>query len=115
MIDQVIVLLPSGCVTLHAPRIGGGAAAAADLRGGCQASLRPVRAGLDDMAAALQRIGGCLGYAVLDHKYAGPRRARPERDREMFGMPGRRVDRFLQIEFGVDVPQEELRVPLVLL
>ena len=33
----------------------------------------------------------------------------------MFGVPGRRVDRFLQIMSGVDVAQEELRGPLILL
>jgi len=33
----------------------------------------------------------------------------------MFGMPGRRVDRLLQVHAGMDVAQEELRGPLVLL
>src|SRR5437870_6608397 len=33
----------------------------------------------------------------------------------MFGMPGRRVDRLLQVEFGMDVAQEKLRDPLILL
>ena len=52
MIDQVIQNpLPSGRVALHAARIGGGAPAAADFRGGGEAALRPVGAGLHDMAA----------------------------------------------------------------
>ena len=54
-------------------------------------------------------------HAALDDQHAGPRGARPERNREMLGMPGRRVDRFLQVHTGVDVAQEELRRPLVLL
>ena len=33
----------------------------------------------------------------------------------MFGMPRRRVDRFLEIMTGMDVAQEELRDPLILL
>src|SRR6476646_2301814 len=33
----------------------------------------------------------------------------------MFGVPGRRVDRFLQVHAGMDVPQEKLRGPLILL
>ena len=60
-------------------------------------------------------IDGRLRHAVFDHEHAGPRGARPERDREMLGMPGRRVDRLLQVHFGVDMPQKELRGPLILL
>jgi len=33
----------------------------------------------------------------------------------MLGVPGRRIDRFLQVHPGVDVAQEELGDPLVLL
>src|SRR5215813_7865524 len=97
MIDQVISSA-SGSVALHAARIGGGAAARADLRGGGEAAFRPVRAGFDDMAAALQFVDRRLGHAVFDHKHAGPGRAWPERNREMLGMPGRRVDRLLQVQ-----------------
>src|ERR1700704_2907217 len=42
-----------GRVALHAARIGGGATAAAEFRGGGEAALRPVGAGLHDMAALL--------------------------------------------------------------
>src|SRR5437763_15868936 len=100
MIDQVIFLLKpsvlaSGCVTLHAPRIGGGTAARAHF--GCrrQPAFRPVGAGLDDMAAPVELIDGRLRHEVFDHEYAGQRGAGPERDREMFGVPCRRVDRLL--------------------
>src|SRR6476646_10465781 len=122
MIDQVISsltnhlnVLPSGRVALHAPGIGSGAAAAADLGGCGQAAFRPVGTDFDDMAAALQRIHGCLRHAVFDHQHAGPRGAWPERDREMLGVPSRRVDRLLQVQPCVDMAQEELRGPLVLL
>src|ERR1700676_2122753 len=113
MIDQVI--LSSGRVALHAPGIGGGAAAAADLGGGGEAAFGPVRSGLHDMPALLQIIDGRLRHPVLDHHHARPRRSRPERDREMLGMPRRRVDRLLQVQLRVDVTQEELRGPLILL
>src|SRR5207237_7584626 len=114
MIDQVISLA-SGGVALHAPRIGGGATAGTDFRGSGEAAFRPVGAGLDDMAAPRQLIDGRLGHTVLDHEHAGPRGARPERDREVLGMPRWRVDRLLQVQLGVNVAQEELRDPLVLL
>src|SRR5690242_5302538 len=96
MIDQVISLA-SGGVALHAARIGGGAAAWADFRSSGEAAFRPVGAGLDDMAAPRQLIDGRLRHAVLDHEHTGPRRARPERDREMFGVPRGRVNRLLQV------------------
>src|SRR4051812_3062028 len=117
MIDQVIVawLSSSGRVALHAPGIGGGAATTSDARGRGQPPLRPVGADLDDVAAAAQFLDRGLGHAVLDHEHAGARGARPERDREMLGVPRRRVDRLLQVHAGMDVAQEELRVPLVLL
>src|SRR5205085_3465046 len=54
-------------------------------------------------------------HPVLDHDDAGTRGARPERDGEMLGVPGRSVDRFLQVLAAVHVAQEELRGPLVLL
>ena len=53
--SRASLALASRRVTLHAARIGGGAAAAADFRGGGEAAFRPVGAGLDDVAAALQR------------------------------------------------------------
>src|SRR5262249_37608595 len=34
---------------------------------------------------------------------------------EMLGVPGRRVNRLLQVHAGMDMAQEELRAPLVLL
>src|SRR3954468_10868663 len=87
--------LPSGGVALHAAGIGGGTAAAADLGGGGEAALRPVGADLHDMAAAPELLDGRLWQAILDHQHTGACGARPERDREMLGVPGRRVDGFL--------------------
>src|SRR5690242_7842867 len=68
MIDQVILSrsLPACCVALHAARVGGGATAAADPGSGGETSLGPFRADLDDMAAALQRIDGCLRHAAFE-------------------------------------------------
>src|SRR3954452_11868853 len=116
MIDQVICFLSASCgVALHAARIGGRAAARTNARGCGEAAFRPVGADLDDVTTLAQILDRRLGHAVLDHQHAGTRGARPERDREMFGVPGRRVDRFLEIEIAMDVPQEELRDPLILL
>src|SRR5215207_1664898 len=85
MIDQVIFCclfeLSSRRVALHAPGIGGSAAAAANFGGCSEATFRPVGADLDDVAAAFQRIDRRLRHAVLDHEHAGTRGARPERDR----------------------------------
>src|ERR1700690_4262671 len=92
MIDQVIFALSCSRVALHAARIGGGAAAAADAGGRGEATFGPIGTGLDDMAAALQLIGRGLRHAIFHHQHAGPRGARPERDREVLGMPRRRVD-----------------------
>src|SRR2546428_6868764 len=81
MIDQVISLLLfelSSCrVALHAPRIGGGAAAAPD-PGACrQAAFPPVGADLRAGGPAFQRIAVRLRHAVLGHQHARTRGARP--------------------------------------
>src|SRR5882757_4592431 len=116
MIDQVILLeLSSGRVALHAAGIGGGAAAAAEFRGGGKAAFRPVGADFHLMAPRAQLLHGGLRHARFDHHDAGTGLARPERRREMLRMPGRCVDRLLQIHFCVDVPQEKLGNPLILL
>ena len=43
---------------------------------------------------------GLARQPALDHQHARARGARPERDREMLGVPGRRVDRLLQVHAG---------------
>ena len=45
----------------------------------------------------------------------GSCRARPEERGEVLRVPGWCVDRFLQVQPGVDVAKEELRDPLVML
>src|SRR5262245_29352959 len=95
--------LPSGGVALHAARVGGGTAATALARGCGEAPLAPVGVDLDDMPAALQLLHRRLRQPAFDHQHARPRGARPERDREVFGVPGRSVDRFLQIHARMDV------------
>src|SRR5882757_3621926 len=115
LILVLLIALAPGRVALHAARIGGGAAALAVLRRRGEAAFRPFRFDLDDVAALGQFVAGFLRDAPLDLQHARPRGARPERDREMLGVPGRRVDRLLQVHAGVDVAQEELRGPLVLL
>src|SRR5271166_2688957 len=97
---------PPRRVALHAARIGGGAAAAAVTGGGGEPALAPVRIHLDEVAALLKLMHGGLGQPALNHQHARPRRARPERDRKMLGVPGRRVDGFLQVHPGMDMPHE---------
>ena len=80
-----------------------------------QTPLAPVAADLDDVAAPLKLLDRGLGQAPLDDHTPGLRRARPEGAREMLDVPRRRVDRFLQIETGMNVAQEKLAAPLVLL
>src|SRR4051794_32249532 len=115
MRDQVMVPSPPRRVALHAARIGRRLAAVAVARGRGQAALRPVRTGLELVPALLEFVLCCLRHAALDDQHAGARGAWPERGEEMLGVPGRRIDRFLQVHAGMDVPQEELRDPLVLL
>ena len=78
---------PPGGVALHPARIGGGAAATALARGGGEAPLAPIGVNLDDMTAAPQFLHRRLRQPALHHQDARPRGARPERDREMLGVP----------------------------
>src|SRR5262252_2324791 len=107
--------LPPGGVALHSARIGGGAAAAAVARGGGETPLAPIGVDLDDVAPAFELLHRRLRQPALHHQHAWPRGARPERDREMLGVPGRGVDRLLQVHAGMDVAHEQLRRPLILL
>ena len=61
---------PSRRVTLHAARIGGGAAAAADARRGGEPAFRPGRPDFDDVAAAFEFVGGFLRHAAFEHQHA---------------------------------------------
>src|SRR5882757_3900562 len=83
MIDQVIFpKLSSGRVALHAARIGGGAAAAAEFRGGGEAAFGPVGADFDLVASRAQFLHRGVRHARFDYHNAGPGFARPERRRE---------------------------------
>src|SRR5712671_863053 len=82
--DQVMALpSPPRRVALHAARIGGGLAALAVARCGGQAPLRPGRADLDLVSAALQFLLRRLRHAAFQHHHARPRGARPEGREEM--------------------------------
>src|SRR4029077_15969974 len=89
-----------GSVALHAARIGRGAPAGTDFRSSREPALRPVGTDLDNMSAALELFDARARHTAFDHQHAGSRGARPERDREVLGMPRRRVDRLLKIQFG---------------
>src|SRR5262245_60965793 len=78
---------PPGGVTRHPARIGGGAAAPAFARGGGEAPLAPIGVDFDDMTPALQFLHRRRRQPALHHQNARPRGTRPERDREMLGVP----------------------------
>jgi hypothetical protein len=115
MIDHVTVRSAARRVALHAARIGGRLAPRIVTRRGGQPALRPFIIDFYLVAALLQLGDGFFGNAALQHKNAGARGARPERRGEMLAVPGRRIDRLLEIHVAVDVAQEVLRDPLVLL
>src|ERR1700758_866462 len=93
---------PPRRVALHAARIGGGLAVAAVARCRGEPAFGPGRPDLDHMAATFACLAGFRRPPALHHQYAGPRRARPERNREMLGVPGLGVDRLLEIEPGMN-------------
>src|SRR5262249_4648055 len=68
-----------------------------------------------DGAAAGALLGRLRRRAARDNDPPRTRLARPERGRKVLGVPGRRIDRLLQVHAAIDVAQEELRGPLVLL
>src|SRR5215813_7676313 len=88
-----------GGVALHAACICGGLASCPVLRGGAQAALRPVGTDLDLMATPLELRDRAVWQPSLHHQDAGACRSRPKRQREVFDMPGWRVDRLLQVHF----------------
>src|SRR5262245_3162060 len=78
---------PPGGVALHSAGIGCGAAAAALARGGGETALAPVGVDLDEVTPAFELLHRRRRQPALHHQYARPRGARPERDREMLGVP----------------------------
>src|SRR5215213_505853 len=115
MIDQVMRRLPPGSVALHAARVGGGLAPGILAAGRGQPAFRPVVVHLDLMAALTQFLDRFGRNAAFQHQHARPGRARPERGGEVLAVPGRRVDRLLQVHAAMDMAQEHLRDPLLLL
>jgi hypothetical protein len=67
------------------------------------------------MTASAQFLDGDRRDAGFDDQNTGSCRARPEERGEVLRVPGWYVDRFLQVQPGVDVAKEELRDPLVML
>src|SRR3569623_55965 len=108
-------LLASSRIGLHAARICSGSQPTLMAGGGGQATLRPIIADLDNMSAPAQILDHLRCDTALINKNARPRETRPERRRKMFGVPGRRIDRLLQIVSGMDVTKQKLGRPLALL
>src|SRR5262249_61984344 len=76
---------PPGGVTLHAARIGCGAAAAAVARGGGETPLAPVGVDLDEVTPAFELLHRRPRQAGPHHPSPPPPRARPEPE---WGKPG---------------------------
>src|SRR6185437_10212207 len=104
-----------GRVALHAARVGGGLAPRILAARGGQAALGPVVVHLDFVAALAQFLDRLLGHPALQHQHARTGGARPEGGGEVLAMPGRRVDRLLQVHAAMDMAEEHLRDPLLLL
>jgi hypothetical protein len=89
---------------LHTAGIGRGLEQIMVSRGGNEAPFRPIGSDLDVMAASAKFVDSRCGNAALDDENAGTRGAGPEGRRKMLGMPGRCVNRFLQVHAGMDMP-----------
>src|SRR5919204_2381174 len=102
-------------VALHAARIRGGFQQPVLAGDGGDAAERPRLDDLD-VVAALAQVGNYLvAEARLELDLLGLAVARIERAREVVRVEARRVDRRLQVEPAVDVLQENVERPLVLL
>src|SRR5215470_11781698 len=99
--------LPTRRVALHEARVGGGLQQRPVLAGGGDAAEAPVSVDLHLVAAAAQRGDRCRREAALHHDMARTALARIERAREMRGVELRRVDRLLQVETEMRMPQED--------
>src|SRR5918993_357592 len=106
---------PPRRVALHAARVGGGLAPWILAAGRRQPAFRPVVVHLDLMAALTQILDRFRRNAAFQHQHARPGGAWPEGGGEVLAVPGRRVDRFLQVHAAMDVAQEHLGDPLLLL
>ena len=67
------------------------------------------------MSAFLQFDDGRIWHPVFNDKHAGSGGTGPERRGKMLTVPCGSVDRFLEIVGGMNVAEEKLRNPLVLL
>ena len=111
------VASPPRRVALHAARVGGGAEQAVADRarrrrdGPRTRPPPPRRRGRGGAVPPPWPPAGALSTT----RRLGRDLAGPEGRGEVLGMPGRRVDGLLQVHPGMDVAQEELRDPLVLL
>src|SRR5262249_59716794 len=105
----------AGSVALHAARIGGRLEQSVLACDGADAAERPRSGDLDVVAAVRQRARDGVAEARLELDLPRLRVAGVEGAREVVRVEARRVDRLLQVEAEVDVPEEEVERPLVLL
>jgi hypothetical protein len=110
-----LALSTSHRIALHASWISRCLHAIFFARGGDKSPLRPVRSDLDDMPTFLQFADGGVRHSVFNDKHAGSGGTGPERRGKMLTVPCGSVDRFLEIVGSMNVAEEELWNPLVLL
>src|SRR5256885_8360101 len=109
------MVLAADGVPLHAARIGGALQQAVLARDGADAAQRPIAGHHDVVAALAQLAGDVVAEARLDLDLTRLALARIKRAREVIRVEAGRVDRLLQIEPAVDMTEEEVQRPLVLL
>src|SRR3954468_23648986 len=102
-------------VALHAARIRGALEQTVLARDRADAAQRPVAGDLDVVPALAQLRRDVVAEPRLQLHLPGPALPRIERAGEMVRVEARRVDRLLQVQAAVDVPQKEVERPLVLL
>src|SRR6202011_6221649 len=88
---------PPGSISLHSAWVRRGTPLAALTRGGGEPAFTPVGVDLDEVTSALELLHRRLGKPGFDDKGTGAGSARPERDREVLGMPSGSINGLLQV------------------
>ena len=108
-------ILTADRVSLHAAWVGPGLQQAVLARDRADAAERPIACDLDLVPALAELLYDLLAEARLDLDLQRLALARIERAREVIRVEARRVDRGLQVQPAIDVLQEEVQRPLILL
>src|SRR5438477_1457676 len=108
------LILAADRVALHAARIGGCLQQAVLAGYGADPAERPISNHLDLVATLPELLNHLVTEPRLDLDLPRLAFARIERAREMVRVEVRRVDRLLQVQPAIDVLEEDVQGPLVL-